>query len=503
VRARLALTTALNALAFGLSILIGIALTPLMLRSLGPDAYGLWALITTFSVTAGYLGVLDFGIQSSVVKLVAEFRQRHDSPATSQVVSAALYLFGGLGIIGAGALIGFGTWFLESAFRIPAHLVDIARLLFYMLAVQTLFEFPELILAATLEGVQRYDVQRAIQVAYVVLSGLSVAILLLLGHGLLALSVTAAGLSIVRLLASLLFVWRLAPEIHLVPVVDRLVMRRLVTFSSQIFLLRLNGIAHNTMDKAIIGVLLTTTALTEYDIANKLRLVAAGTLGFITPQVVPIAAMLHARGDRERLKELFLSGTKFQLALTLPVVISVFVFAEPIVLLWIGSDYEHIVDLGRLFVSYLLLNAAIDVGYNMMIGMGHVRHLLVIQTSTTTIINLLVSILLTPRIGTAGVMWGTLIGMATGVVPYLGLFLRSLDLPFAELLRRAIFPTYLVAAGYGLLLYGASTWVRPDTLISLGALASVCLTIYGLVVWRFSLSDDERVSLRKALRVSR
>src|SRR5208282_2465598 len=58
---------------FGLAtnLVVGFFLSPFILHHLGDDAFGLWVLV--FSLT-GYYGLFDFGIRSSIVRYVAQYK---------------------------------------------------------------------------------------------------------------------------------------------------------------------------------------------------------------------------------------------------------------------------------------------------------------------------------------------------------------------------------------------------------------------------------------------
>ena len=52
---------------------VGLGLTPFFIHSLGADNYGLWVFAASLSVARGVLGLFDFGLQTAIVKFVAEF----------------------------------------------------------------------------------------------------------------------------------------------------------------------------------------------------------------------------------------------------------------------------------------------------------------------------------------------------------------------------------------------------------------------------------------------
>ena len=65
------MNTVMNYISHFISILIVFFLTPIMLRELGTEDFGLWTLV--FSVL-GFFSLLDLGLNVSAVKYVAECR---------------------------------------------------------------------------------------------------------------------------------------------------------------------------------------------------------------------------------------------------------------------------------------------------------------------------------------------------------------------------------------------------------------------------------------------
>jgi len=495
MRRRFALTSLLNIIGVGLGFVVSLFITPFMLRTLGQEAYGVWVLVTAFSVVSGYLSLLDLGLQSAVVKFIAEHHARQEVDAINQVFSVGLYIFSGLGVLGAFVLVLFARLFLTRVFNIPPDLVELTQLLLYLLAAQILIEFPGLIFSAVMDGLQRYDLQRVIQIGYVILYAVLIVTLLLSGYGLVALSITMLVLAVAKALVLAILSRRLLSGLRLVRDFDIGLVRRIANFSGQIFLIRINAIIYNTMDKTIIGALLTTTQLTGYDIANKLRNISMVPMSFITPQVVPAAATLHGARDQSRLQELFLKGTKYQMAIMIPVIVAVLVLAERFIRLWLGQDYVYLAPPARLFVVSVSIDAMIGVGQNMLIGIGRVKPVLWI-TVVTTAVNLSLSVFLTLKLGIVGVMWGTLVGLALAVGPYFWFFVDSFKISWARIWREVLWPTCSVGILAAILLNGAEKrLMMPDNFWTLGILGLAGMGSYFLLFWAFSLDSVERKML--------
>lgn len=499
MKRRFALATLLNALGGGIGFLTSLLLTPLMIHTLGPKSYGLWILITSFSIVSGYLSILDFGIQSAVVKFVAEHHARGEQSEVNQVVSSSLYLFCGLALVGAAVLVVFSRFFVASIFKIPHELIPMMQTLLYLLALQILFEFPGLAISAVVDGLQRYDVQRAIQIIYIVLYSLSLYVLLRAGYRLLAIGVTVLILAILRTTVLAVVGRRFMPGLRLTGRFDRALLVKIARFSGEIFLIRLNAIVYYTMDKTIIAVLLSSTILTQYDVANKFRNIAVVFLSLMTSQVVPVASRLWARGELKGLQKFFLVATKYQMAIALPAAVAVFLLARPFIYLWVGPSFAAAGGLAQLFVLQVAFDAFVVIGYNIMIGMNAVRPLMLVQLVTTTGLNLAISVFLTPRIGVAGVIWGTVIGTAASCVPYTRLYLRRLDLEWGRLFRETLVPSVSCTVIFAVVLSTMLRVLPPSTYVRMFAAGVVACAALAVCFWAFGMTADERRSARNLL----
>ena len=111
-RTRNALVTAIfTYVNFGLAIVSGIVLVPLILRAVGAHAYGLW--LTTAELLA-YAGMLDVGVLGILPWLVAQADGRGDVAEIRSLLSRALVIAAGAGIVLAVVVFGAGPGLLSA-----------------------------------------------------------------------------------------------------------------------------------------------------------------------------------------------------------------------------------------------------------------------------------------------------------------------------------------------------------------------------------------------------
>ena len=91
-----------NSAAWAGSVLIAILVTPYLVRKLGIEGYGVYALLTSL---VGYFSLMDLGLGQGVTKYVAEYVARGDHEAVAASVGAALWVQCVLGVLAAGVLV--------------------------------------------------------------------------------------------------------------------------------------------------------------------------------------------------------------------------------------------------------------------------------------------------------------------------------------------------------------------------------------------------------------
>ena len=201
--------------------------------------------------------------------------------------------------------------------------------------------------------------------------------------------------------------------------------------------MRFVSTVYQQMDKAIVGIALGPRSVGLYEIANKINLSAA-TIGSVSVSaVVPAAASLRRHGAL--LRDMFLRGSCYATAMSLPFAVAAFIFAKPLLLSWIGPSAAPAIGAARLFVAYEALQVVQNVGSTMLYGLGRIRFPLLVNIGATAL-NLVLSIALVGPLGFSGVIVGTLI--ANGLVwpVLLRYYLQLFDCDFGMWMRRLVVP---------------------------------------------------------------
>src|ERR1700686_2781942 len=138
--------------ALGINVIVGIFLSPFIVHRLGDAAFGIWVLI--FSI-AGYYGLFDLGIRSSIVRYVSKFSATGSKDDIAKLINTSLFSYTCIGIFCL-LLTAIGCLYVDRLFRIPPEFYSTARWLFLMVGASVALGFPLGVAGGMLEGLQKF-----------------------------------------------------------------------------------------------------------------------------------------------------------------------------------------------------------------------------------------------------------------------------------------------------------------------------------------------------------
>lgn len=363
----------------GLNPLLQLALTPLLLSSLGREAFALWVLGITL---IGLSQLVSAGAGFATIKHVSEDLGAARPAEAVLAVRAGLGLAvtgGGVAILLAGILGSIvGAHGIGALAPQPA----LAGILVLCGPAVLLNEFDN-VLASAMRGAQRFDLAARAETARLAM----VAVIALLA----ARGVTVAGLfaawvamMLLKAVIKAVCVARLFGRNEACrPSFARQPLVRLLRFGGWQWLQSTGTLVFTTADPLLVGALLGAGALTRYSVclqlAQYVHFAPSVMLQVIFPRISARGAGLDARQGNRILNEATLAGVG--LALLIGVVIAL--LAEPLLRLWVGADFAAMnAGLLRLLVAVHVVLAINIGGYYVLLATGRAaRSALVVLTA--------------------------------------------------------------------------------------------------------------------------
>src|SRR6266853_119551 len=173
-----------NWIAFLFAAIVAFFLSPFVVQHLGATGYGVWTLIGGL---VGYLGLLDLGIRQAVNRYIAHYKAVGAHDEGSSIVSAAIRLFGLLGIL-AICLSGILAYFAPIFFNIPESLVDDTRIIVVLGGLTVAATLMGGVFGGVVTGLERFDIQCGLEIFVTTVRTVAIVLALREGYGLVSLA---------------------------------------------------------------------------------------------------------------------------------------------------------------------------------------------------------------------------------------------------------------------------------------------------------------------------
>jgi O-antigen/teichoic acid export membrane protein len=486
---------------YAVSLAVGFLISPVLVHKLGDTAYGIWA----FSLQLGaYLSVLDLGVRIALTRYITHYHAKNEMDHVHEAFSVGVTALGSLGIVSLLVTIVL-VHFLPNIVHVPIGMQSVARWALFLIGIQVALSFPGAIFAGMLAALSRYDLLNATVITISVAKGLLIWLLLTNGHGLLAVAIVSlvtgcATFALQFALASRLyggFRYRLHRDQF------KPTLKPLLNFGFFAFLLGISGRLVLWSDNVVIGVILGPAMVTFYAIAGNLIDYLQGILSSSLSVLVPLATSYDARSEEEKLRFLFLRGSRFLLLLLLPAIIAVLVLGPSFISLWMGARYVEISGKVLVLLAIPLVFAPMR-GAAQQILYGSNRHKFSAFISLgEAFTNLALSIILAYRIGAVGVAWGTLIpGVLSAGIVIPVYTLRRLTMNWQNFYWNSFLFPVLAGLPYMGLLYLMRSMGLTSNLVNFFATVIGSLPLYYVFVWLLVLKKPEQEIVRSQVRLT-
>lgn len=393
--------------------IVSVALPPFLARLLDRDSFGAWALALQ---VAGYVNLLNFGMQVIVGRLVAHADALGDHVRRDRVVATSFVTLAVAGLVGV-AILGMMTLRLDLIVpEAPAALRPQLGLTIILIAFSYAVQLPSSVFGAVFIGLRRNDMYAAGLIATRGITFVAVLAVAFLTKDLVIMGLAWLGASLVGALAKA-FLWRRYSPRPRLALSDF----RLVTLWD----LGRDGLAFTVWNLAMLmvsGFQLLIVARVDFAnvgafaVASSIAVFVAGIMEAICSTLVPHVSHLMGMGDTNEVRKSLHTVTAASVLLSTMMSIGLISIADPVMALWMGrlANPQDAMILALLVTAQAVRNAMM--AYVMVsVALGLQRRMLwtpILEGLAT----LAFSAWLGYRYGASGVALGVALGGLVGVV---------------------------------------------------------------------------------------
>ena len=266
--------------------------------------------------------------------------------------------------------------------------------------------------------------------------------------------------------------------------------KNLFQFSIGLYLIALAHLFIYKTDKIILGIFLAISAITYYQIAFVFINIIISINAMISSVFIPLVSEANGKENHDLLEKLKYMVPKYSAAALFPIIIIVFIYAQPIILFYMGDEYIHVATILRVFVIYWFVITLSPLGA-MLLGLGKYKPVLKVHL-IGVFINLTVSIIGVKLLGVIGVVLGTVFQYILVLPIQAHLFFKELRIPIRRFLKEVWLPIYIslfISLAVGLSL---NYFFYPKSILSFLLQCFIIATFYYISFWYIGVKDDEK-----------
>ncbi len=321
-----------------LTNIVGLILTPFIIRSLGQSEYGLYILLGSL---VGYISLFDFGLANTIVRFVAKYRANNDIEGEQRFLGSILRIYIGISILvvitGSILYLNLENIFQES---LSADQFDKAKTLMLLLIFNMTIVLPGGTFAGICSGYEKFIFPRFVNIIRYIVRSLVVVVALLYGGKAIAIVAIDTILNLVIIAVNMVYVFYVLKVRIKFKALDKGLLKSIFSYSVWIFVFAMIGELFWKSGQMILGVTINTEAVAVFAVAITLSGYFGAFAGAINSVFLPRATnMVENNSNREELTFFFIRIGRILTFLLVFVWGGFVLYGKDFILLWVGEEY--------------------------------------------------------------------------------------------------------------------------------------------------------------------
>ena len=324
-----------------LTNVIGLVLTPFIIKSLGKSEYGLYTMI---GALVGYLTILDFGLNSTIVRFVAKYRVEKDKKGEENFLAHSFLIYGfiALIVICIGLLVYFNLDTLYSD-TLTFDQLKQAKIMFLVLIFNLAITLPGGAFTGICSGYEEFVLPRIANIVRYILRSLIVVGLLMLGGDAVGIVVvdTIMNLLIIAINMAIAFK-KLNIKIKLHQF-EKQLLKLIVGYSVWIFVFAIVHQLRWQAGQLVLGLTFSTSVVAIYAVAVTLGNYYGAFSSAIASVFLPRATqMVTANASPKELTDMFIKISRIILIVLLYIFGGFILVGKDFIYLWVGNEFIEV-----------------------------------------------------------------------------------------------------------------------------------------------------------------
>ena len=480
-----------------IKILTTLVYTPVMLRLLGDNEYGLYQ---TVSSTVAYLGLLSLGFGSAYVRYHSRYRVKDDADGITRLNGMFILVFCAMSLIclaAGGVMIGNARAVFGD--KLTAAELEQSKLLMAVLIISMAITFPNSVFNCYITAHEHFIFQKLLIVVQNLLNPCLTLPLLLLGYGSVAVVTVSAVLTLVVFASNLYYCLKKLGMKFTFRGLEFSLLKEMAIFTFFIFLNQIIDQVNWAVDKFLLVRMIGPAMVTVYSVGAQINSLYIQMSTAVSSVFIPkVNHIVADSDDNQALTNLMTKVGRIQYIILALILTGFVFFGKPFIGLWAGAGKDQAYDVALLLMVPVTVSLIQNLGIEIQRAKNMHRARSVVYACLAAG-NVVLSIFLIPQWGCVGAAAGTAISLVLGNILFMNWYYHKkigLDMRYfwKEILR--LLPATVAVCLFGLVY---TYFVRVSGWMMLALSAAVFAVVYAAMMWLLGLNSYEKQLFKKML----
>lgn len=480
----------LSYVVIALNMVVGLAYTPFLIRSLGQSEYGLYSIVYT---VISYLTVMDMGFGNSIIIYTARYINQGDKEKQDKLHGMFFLIYCVIGVIAT--IIGIILFFnVDTLFGNTMTIEELskARVMMLILTFNLAITFPLSIFGNIMVAHEKFVLGKSVKILQILLQPMMMIPLLLLGYKAIAMVIVVTITNIICLLLNTFICIKNLNVRLKFKGFDFTLLKEIFAYSFFIFLNQIIDKANWSLGQFLLGSLVGTVATAIYAVSSQLNNMYMNFSTAISNVMLPkITKMEDRKASNKEFTDVFVKTGRIQYLLMALIITGFVLFGKAFINWWAGPGYED----SYLIACILMIPATIPLIQNIGLSILQAKNLYKYRTIIffgIAILNVVMSIPLTKIYGGIGTAMGTAVSLILGQCIILNIYYhKKVGINMIEfwknILRMSIPIVFVALFGIGL-----NILIVSNSILILALKIILYSIVYVLIMWFFGMDNYEK-----------
>ena len=309
-------------------------LTPYLINNIGEEAFGIFSLIT---VVSGYVSFLNFGFGQAITKHVASYHAQNSYKKLNKILSVSLLFFLLVGSVGCILIYFLSEYAVKEVFNISQNLKDTSIISFKVAALGFLLNMLIECLRGLSIGLNNFFIPNLCRSIRIIISSLLMVLAVLQYGNLHSIIIGNIIGQFIAFIINLILILKLFSPISLTFDFD--IFKKMFEYSKYVFGAKVLNFISSETGIIILGIVSNPIEITYFVIPKRLISRAFEVFNRYFEMLFPISSYLNAKKQNKKLIEIYIDIVKFQLLITIPIIIITLFQGNWVISYWISSDF--------------------------------------------------------------------------------------------------------------------------------------------------------------------